>query len=272
MLDNGYVYVLINPSMENLVKIGKTLRDPTERAKELSSTTGVPTPFIVVYDCFFKNCSEAEIFVHTFLENKGYRVAKNREFFEIPIKDAIDAVMRAKKHFNKDGSFTLNVEEKKTKSWVEMFEIAEMHYYGLEDNVVDYEEAMKYYLQAAKLGSINSYRKIGVMHKDGEGVKIDIKSAMRYFKEGVKKGDVSCYGEMGELFQEEDSLENAQKCWNKYFELAPYIEPFLALYYVTIGVKMCGLKLQHTEKIMQLQIPEEVKNYIRQRIKNKSPR
>ena len=32
--DNGYVYVLMNPQMENLVKIGKTTRTPAERAKE----------------------------------------------------------------------------------------------------------------------------------------------------------------------------------------------------------------------------------------------
>ena len=99
MSDNGYVYVLMNPSMKNIVKIGKTEREPEERAKEFSSTTGVPTPFVVVYDCYFKSCSEAEIFIHTYLEHKGFRVSSSREFFEIPIKDAIDSVIKAKEHF-----------------------------------------------------------------------------------------------------------------------------------------------------------------------------
>ena len=84
MNDHGYVYVLMNPSMQNLVKIGKTVREPEERAKELSSTTGVPTPFVVVYNCYFKSCTEAESFVHSFLENKGFRVSTKREFFEYP--------------------------------------------------------------------------------------------------------------------------------------------------------------------------------------------
>ena len=35
MSDNGYVYVLMNPSLQNMVKIGKTTREPEERAKEL---------------------------------------------------------------------------------------------------------------------------------------------------------------------------------------------------------------------------------------------
>ncbi len=47
MSGNGYVYVLMNSSMRGLVKIGKTEREPEERAKELSASTGVPTPFMV---------------------------------------------------------------------------------------------------------------------------------------------------------------------------------------------------------------------------------
>lgn len=44
----GYLYLLVNPSMEGLVKIGKTQRDPKARAKELGS--GIPTPFLLVFD------------------------------------------------------------------------------------------------------------------------------------------------------------------------------------------------------------------------------
>ena len=44
MNDPGFVYALINPSMEGLVKVGKTKRDPKGRANELSGATGV-TPF-----------------------------------------------------------------------------------------------------------------------------------------------------------------------------------------------------------------------------------
>jgi hypothetical protein len=51
--DSGFIYVLINVSMDGLVKIGKTQRDPEKRAIELSSATGVPTPFIVAFEAFF---------------------------------------------------------------------------------------------------------------------------------------------------------------------------------------------------------------------------
>ena len=42
----GYVYILENASMPGLIKIGKTSRDSVERARELSSATGVPTGFL----------------------------------------------------------------------------------------------------------------------------------------------------------------------------------------------------------------------------------
>jgi hypothetical protein len=67
----GYVYVLINSAAKGLVKIGKTNKDPEERARELSSATGVPSPFIVVYSAFFDDCNIAEIFIHNLLNEES---------------------------------------------------------------------------------------------------------------------------------------------------------------------------------------------------------
>lgn len=90
--DGGYVYALINPSMDGLVKIGKTSKAPKERAKELSSATGVATPFIVAYYRKFKNYDNAEKALHNYFEAKGVRYNSTREFFEIEINEAIDAI------------------------------------------------------------------------------------------------------------------------------------------------------------------------------------
>ena len=46
----GYVYILVNDSMPGLIKIGKTARNSLARAKDLSSSTGVPTPFKVAFE------------------------------------------------------------------------------------------------------------------------------------------------------------------------------------------------------------------------------
>lgn len=78
----GFLYVLTNPSMPGLVKVGKTVRDPRIRVKELSSPTGVPTPFELAYVEAFDDCHTAERRVHAALAAGGIRVSSKREFFE----------------------------------------------------------------------------------------------------------------------------------------------------------------------------------------------
>ena len=83
----GYVYILENDSMPGLIKIGKTSRDSIERAKELSATTGVPTPFKVAFELPSEKYEKLEREMHGRLAD--YRVASNREFFEYPVNKAI---------------------------------------------------------------------------------------------------------------------------------------------------------------------------------------
>ncbi|QHQ18786.1 GIY-YIG nuclease family protein [Pectobacterium parmentieri] len=59
----GYVYILVNPSMPGLIKIGRTLRDSRLRARELSST-GIPTPFQVAFELFAEQHETLEARIH----------------------------------------------------------------------------------------------------------------------------------------------------------------------------------------------------------------
>ena len=81
-----------------MVKIGKSTRDPEERAKELSSATGVPTPFMVAYSIMVSDCDAAEKFAHELLSLQGARLTKNREFFEVSLSDAIKVIIECKKY------------------------------------------------------------------------------------------------------------------------------------------------------------------------------
>jgi hypothetical protein len=87
----GKIYALINSSMPGLVKIGKTTRDAELRADELN-TTGVPTPFIVLYELDVVDCDVAEREVHKRLSK--FRVADNREFFRVQAKVAVDVMVQ----------------------------------------------------------------------------------------------------------------------------------------------------------------------------------
>ena len=83
----GIVYVLENPAMPGLVKIGKTTRKSVRvRLKNLYST-GVPVPFECAYAAKVKDAAEVEKAFHTaFAPN---RINPNREFFEIESEQAI---------------------------------------------------------------------------------------------------------------------------------------------------------------------------------------
>ncbi|HCA5887194.1 GIY-YIG nuclease family protein [Pseudomonas aeruginosa] len=50
----GWVYVIINPAMPALVKIGYSTKAPEFRAKELNNT-GNPHPYSVAYDALLTN-------------------------------------------------------------------------------------------------------------------------------------------------------------------------------------------------------------------------
>ena len=81
------VYILTNPSMPDLIKIGKTEKTAHERAEELYST-GVPTPFEVVYSIPSEYPKILEDILHK--KFKQYRINKDREFFRYSADKVIE--------------------------------------------------------------------------------------------------------------------------------------------------------------------------------------
>ena len=76
--EGEWVYILSNPSMPNLFKIGRTNSIKTRMA-DLSCPSGIPTAFKLVYSAKVSNATLEEKRVHADL--KDVRIAKNREFF-----------------------------------------------------------------------------------------------------------------------------------------------------------------------------------------------
>ena len=76
-----YVYVLVNKSVPNMVKIGMTTSTPDQRARQISAATGVATPWIPVYSfkCYRSDLLEEEIHSHF----NYCRVNTHREMFAI---------------------------------------------------------------------------------------------------------------------------------------------------------------------------------------------
>lgn len=83
----GIVYVLTNPAMPGIVKIGKTARGSVDaRLNELYST-GVPVPFECAFAGRIADESKVERAFH--MAFGPYRINPKREFFEIEPEQAI---------------------------------------------------------------------------------------------------------------------------------------------------------------------------------------
>ena len=83
---DGCVYVLSNLSMPGLLKVGMTEQDAFERARELSSATGVPEPYVVEAYIECSDAASIELAAHRELAH----VRKpSREFFAVSLDEAL---------------------------------------------------------------------------------------------------------------------------------------------------------------------------------------
>ena len=87
MTENQIVYVLSNPAMPGMVKIGKTTQSDVEHRMSQLYSTGVPLPFKCEYAVEVDDCSKAEQALHIAFD--PYRTNPKREFFDIAPEQAI---------------------------------------------------------------------------------------------------------------------------------------------------------------------------------------
>lgn len=225
----GFVYVLMNQSLPGCVKIGRTTRDSTVRAAELSSATGVPTPFLVAFEAYFENCEDAETYIHAVLESEGVRLASNREFFSVTASQAINAVIKAKSKFEAASLNILESNYNKTitsglilpeqETWVQVFEEAEDYLYGMGEKLEDKEKALALFKTAAKLGSGKAYVHLGEHYQGAAG--------FDWIKRGADAGHSECWLMLATIFNGENyyfneiyvNLENCKKSYRKFFEV-----------------------------------------------------
>ncbi len=92
-----YIYVLVNRSIPNMVKIGMTTRSVDERAREINKATGVPTPWIPVYSfpCYASGILEKR--VHERLA--PYRITEDGEMFGVTSNTAQQVIEELGKDF-----------------------------------------------------------------------------------------------------------------------------------------------------------------------------
>lgn len=85
----GYIYIMTNPSLSNMVKIGYA-KDVEVRRKQLS-TTALPTEY-EIYATYETSGNLEDKKLHKMIDNLNpdLRIAKNREFFIMSSEDAYE--------------------------------------------------------------------------------------------------------------------------------------------------------------------------------------
>ena len=86
----GWVYVLTNLALPDLVKVGFTLKDTKLRAQELSHT-GVPGKWVVQYEAYVVNPREIEQKAHKSLK----QYLHSKEFFTCTVETAVAVLKEA---------------------------------------------------------------------------------------------------------------------------------------------------------------------------------
>lgn len=217
----SYVYILINPSLNGLLKIGTTNRSPDQRAAELSNSTNMPNPFIVAYEQVVSDGYLAEKIIHEELAKAGYRVNDSREFFSIPLKQAIQLVSSVAEILcdtEDDSSGLLDVGRQPGLSGDYYFQKALKESSGDCDTLQDHSAALESFQRATDLGCVKAYFFMAHIYIQGLGVRQSSKKAISLLKIGGEKGDASCLQQLwsiyaGNTILDEKNENNAEVCF-----------------------------------------------------------
>ena len=233
-----YVYILINQSMPGLVKIGRTDRNPEDRAKELSST-GVPSPFMVAYEHLVIDSRSAEAVIHAFLSSQGHRPSANREFFNIPLKLAISIVSKICQEFENSEFPTGGIQNRSddpSRAADDFYNAGLDFYHGYGNAIQSYPKALESLELSYKLGNLAAADCLSNIYLWGLSGRSSPEKALELLHEAASRGEVILYLKLAEIYLgverdpefEKDTLklkniDNAVKCYERYFsnEITP---------------------------------------------------
>ena len=212
----GYLYALVNPSFPGFVKVGKTTRDPKARCQELSSATGVPTPFVLVHQCWTLDCGRAEGVAHAKLGAQGKRINGDREFFEADlgeVKRVLNAACSWADANSGDSPEDLNRKAILEDRWRVFFEL-------YEDELPDYERAIEVGEEIAAFGDSGVLFYLGDIHERTVGKNGQkLANAERCLRDAIKASHNYCYYPLARVLAKQGRERESEIAWSRFFEI-----------------------------------------------------
>lgn len=210
----GWVYVISNKAMPNIVKIGYSLKDPELRAAELNHT-GSPYPYIVDYEILVEEPRDIEHKVHVRLRDRR----EGKEWFSCSVEDAIAAIklvvgsnaaqVENFKRADREKAEAKQQEEAEAMRWYRLAteqglaeaqnKLGVMYFYG-RGVVQNYAEAVRWFRQAAEQGHAEAQTSLGVMYAEGQGVVQNYAEAVRWYRLAAEQGHAEAQFGMGVMY------------------------------------------------------------------------
>lgn len=195
----GWVYVMSNPAIPNVIKIGFTTKDPNERAKELG--TGAPQAYEVEYEVLVRDPKKIEKSAHKKLASKN----AGKEWFSCDVDTALSTIKDACKLediYLEIHSNSKQPHNRKSRLKDHLTDKTKEEEIG---QCADYLEAVKYdsgsgvrknlkkayelFSQSAEKGNIKALAALGKAHITGRGAEKDPSQAAPFLKEAAKLGN-----------------------------------------------------------------------------------
>ena len=85
----------------------------------------------------------------------------------------------------------------------------------------DYDQALRFYREAALLGNVDALTDIGHMYQQGMGVERSIPEAVRWYERAVSAGDVQAMQALAHLYEDGVGIPvNLDRAWQLYSMIA----------------------------------------------------
>jgi hypothetical protein len=225
---SGYVYALINPSQEGLVRIEVTRGDPAQGAKDISIASNAESPYIVIFEQWFQDCKAALAFIqdhlaeHESSEKGGFISASNTE--------AIRAILEAKSRLEPPNrpeqtaeSNTLEDTAKRNRRNFcrQLLTEGQRYQYGDPSTPKDESEAIKVYEKAIDMNCFDANRLIGTLYYERYVFKtasdLDLRKALKYYEDDISNGNSRCWGDAARCYEKLRAYRNAEICWGNFW-------------------------------------------------------
>ena len=215
----GWVYIITNKAMPDLLKVGFSTKDPELRADELH-TTGIPHRYVVEYDVLVHEPYTVEQKAHMLL--KSYH--ENKEWFKCDIPTAIIAIRQAANNTIILESNKHDLINYRQTLFEEKTDYIPYNLRNISIVMQHDTKLLEWFLKVAEQaeqGNVDAQSNLGDLYRNGEGVIKNYSKAFEWYLKAAEQGNMDAQSNLGDLYRNGQSvIKNYSKAFEWYLKSA----------------------------------------------------